>query len=59
MYPYNNPYWNINDQRYWCKMNGYGFPVSRIRDPFRYIIEQGKCNTFESEYADYLATQDT
>jgi hypothetical protein len=57
MYPYDDPYWNVQDQKYLCKMNGYGYPLSRIREPFKYIIEQGKCSTFEAEYQEYLASQ--
>jgi hypothetical protein len=57
MYPYNDPYWNLNDQKYLCKMNGWGYPISRIREPFKYIIEQKKCSTFEAEYAQWLEDQ--
>jgi len=57
MYPYNDPYWNVQDQKYLCKMHGYGYPISRIRDPFKYIIQNNKCSTFEAEYQEYLASQ--
>lgn len=56
-YPYDQPTWNVGDQLYWCKMcNVYRYPVSRVREPFRYIIEAGKSNTFEQEYQDYLVS---
>jgi hypothetical protein len=57
MYPddiFSNPYWNVNDQKYWCKMNGYGYPVLRIQEHFRYIIENKKCSTFEADYQAWL-----
>lgn len=50
-YPYNDMYWNVNDQYYWCDMvNDYGFPVTDVPEPFKYVIENGKCDTFETEY---------
>lgn len=54
MYPYNDPMWNERDQDYLCRMAGYGYPVTRIREPFRYIVENGKCSTYKPEYQAYL-----
>lgn len=56
-YPYDQPYWNVQDQNYWCKMYSYGY--RNIQDKYLYLIEQGKCNTFEAEYAEYQARQQT
>lgn len=55
-YPYDQPLWNVQDQKYWCKMAGYGYPTSRMQDKYAYIIEQKKCATFEAEYEAYLAS---
>lgn len=51
------PYWNVHDQTYWCKMAGYGFPTSRIIAKYAWIIDNGKCATFEAEYNVYLASK--
>lgn len=56
-YPYDQTNWTVNDQKYWCNMvNKYRYPIANVREPFRYIIENQKCNTFEAEYNEYLAT---
>jgi hypothetical protein len=56
-YPYDQPIWNVNDQKYWCKMvNQYRYPLASVKELYRYIIEQGKCDTFEEEYAAYQAS---
>ncbi|MFC5773683.1 hypothetical protein [Ectobacillus antri] len=52
-----DPYWNVRDQKYWCKMVGYGFPLTSVKLTFRKIIEQKRCNTFEAEYAAWQETQ--
>jgi hypothetical protein len=56
-YPYDQANWNAIDQKYWCKMCGtYRYPVAKVREPFRYVIEAGKTATWETEYNDYLAS---
>jgi hypothetical protein len=57
MYPFNDPYWNVQDQKYFCKMAGYGYPVANIREPFRLIVQENRCSTFEQEYQEYLNSQ--
>lgn len=54
-HPFDAPGWNPQDQSYLCDMVGYGFPVAKVREPFRYIIEQGRCATWPAEYEAYLA----
>lgn len=56
-YPYDQPTWNVNDQKYWCNMvNKYKYPITKVQPLYSYLIQQGKCATFEQEYNDYLAT---
>ena len=54
-YPFDAPYWNVQDQRYWCKMWGYGY--RGVKEPFLFIITEGRCATFEAEYQAYLDAQ--
>jgi hypothetical protein len=57
-YPYDQPTWNVNDQNYWINMvTKYRYPVTKVPELYRYIIEQGKQATFEQEYQEYLASQ--
>lgn len=54
---FETPLWNVQDQSYWCKMAGYGYPTSRMQEKYAWIIDNGKCDTFEQEYQEYLANQ--
>ncbi|WP_134705084.1 hypothetical protein [Ammoniphilus sp. YIM 78166] len=51
-YPFDDPRWTVQDQKYWCKMWGYGF--RSVKEPFLFIIQQGRCSTFEEEYKTFL-----
>ncbi|MGG1598020.1 hypothetical protein [Paenibacillus naphthalenovorans] len=57
-YPYDQTIWNANDQRYWFNMvRKYRYPVIRVREPFRYLIEANKDAIWEEEYQQYLLEQ--
>lgn len=57
-YPFNDPLWNLNDQKYWFKMvRTYHFPVTSVRAPHRYLIETNQDATWEASYAQYLSEQ--
>ncbi|AID50477.1 hypothetical protein [Bacillus phage CP-51] len=53
-YPYYEPGWTAKDQAWCCGLvNRYKVPITVITPLYRYLIEQGKCNTFEVEYQRY------
>lgn len=54
-HPFDAPGWNKQDQWYFCMLHGYEFPIAGIREPFKYLIEQGRSNTWEDEYEAYKA----
>ncbi|MFD2614508.1 hypothetical protein [Paenibacillus gansuensis] len=57
-YPYNQVNWTANDQKYWFAMcRRFKYPVSKVRDPYRYLIETNKDATWEAEYQQYLTEQ--
>lgn len=49
-----DPYWNVHDQNYFIKMNGYGYPTSRMLPKYAYVIDNGLQSKFEAEYQLYL-----
>jgi hypothetical protein len=57
-YPYDQPNWTVNDQKYWCKLvNAYRFPIESVPAVYRSIITDGKSATFEAEYQQYVNAQ--
>ena len=55
MMPWNDPIWNVADQRYWFKMcRAYKYPVARVREPFRALIESEQDETWEADYQEHL-----
>lgn len=56
-YPYDQTNWTSQDQKYWFNMvRKYRYPVSSVREPFRYLIQENKDTVWEQEYQDYLAS---
>lgn len=50
--------WNVQDQNYYCTLvNRYRFPIERVQELYQFIINEGKCDTFEAEYEAYLANK--
>lgn len=58
--PWNDPIWNLSDQRYWFKMcRAYRYPVTRVLDPFRVLIETEQDEMWEADYQLYLYDETT
>jgi hypothetical protein len=55
---FESDYWNVHDQNYWIKMNGYGFPTSRMLAKYAYIIDNGLQDVFEVEYQKFLISKE-
>jgi hypothetical protein len=58
MYPFDQPNWTASDQKYWFNMcRKFRYPVTSVREPHRYLIEENKDDVWEQEYQDYLDTK--
>lgn len=56
-YPYNQTNWTESDQKYWFKMcRSYRYPVTSVREPYRYLIETNQDSTWQQDYQNYLTT---
>jgi hypothetical protein len=56
-YPFDQPNWTVADQHYACTLvNKYRMSITRVNEIYRPIIEEGRCLTFEEEYAAYQAS---
>lgn len=54
-YPYDQVNWTESDQKYWFKMcRSYRYPVTSVREPFRYLIETNQDANWELDYQNYL-----
>jgi hypothetical protein len=55
MYPYDQSNWTGVDQKYWFNMvRKYRYPVTAVREPYRYLIQKNKDDVWEQEYQEYL-----